>query len=126
MLFTAFEAHRAIPGGSRKAPEIQPPSGTPSEPDFSPFGPELEVHLEGHLEPFSLFFGFRFAIRFWSEFRASKRNPKEVQIESKNVTKWEAIMDTILGSDLDRFGYPKRTKTSQSKAANEHDRKKQL
>ena len=63
---------------------------------------------------------------FGANFGGPKGTQKRSKLNQKNVTKWEAVMDTILGSDLDRFGYPKRIKISQSKAANEHDRKKHL
>ena len=61
---------------------------------------------------------------FGANFGGPKGTQKRSKLSQKNVTKWEAVMDTILGSDLDRFGYPKRIKISQSKAANEHDQTK--
>ena len=64
--------------------------------------------------------GGDFGANFW----APKGTQKRSKLSQKNVTKWEAVMDTILGSDLDRFGDPKRNKISQSKEANEHDRTK--
>ena len=36
-----------------------------------------------------------------------KRNPKRIQIKSKNVTKWKAVMDTIGGPNLPVLGTPK-------------------
>ena len=61
---------------------------------------------------------------FWANLGLPKGTQKRSKLSQKNVTKWEAVMNTILGSDLDRFGYPKQAKNSQSKAANEHDRTK--
>ena len=61
---------------------------------------------------------------FGSNFGAPKGTQKRSKLTQKNVTKFEAVTNTILGSDLDHFGYPKRNKISQSKEANEHDRKK--
>ena len=63
---------------------------------------------------------------FGANFGGPKGIQKRSKLSQKNVTKWEAVMDTILGSDLDRFRYPKRIKISLSKAANEHDCKKDL
>ena len=58
---------------------------------------------------------------FGTNFGCPTGTQKRCKTRQTNVMKWETIMDTILGFDLDRFGDPKRTKIRLSKAANEQD-----
>ena len=70
MVFIVFEPHRAILGGSRKASEIQSPSGTPSEPDFSVFGAILGSIWEAIWGHFRYFLGSDFRSDFGADFGA--------------------------------------------------------
>ena len=47
---------------------------------------------------------------FWTNLGCQKGTQNGTKLSTKNVTKWEPVLDKIWSSFLDRFGHPKETK----------------